>query len=111
MITAQQKAALTSQSPRSRNASMPDPHWKAQQAYIRATRRGSKKHATPEQKLALLDGAIAVIPKPRRVGESACPFCLPVGSVTFKDAVAWNLHVRAVHPADAERLDAEARKP
>ncbi len=44
---------------------MPDPLWKAQQAFIRATRRGSKKHATPEEKLKLLDAAMTAIPAPR----------------------------------------------
>lgn len=65
-ITDKQKAQLMSRSPKSRNSAAPDPTWKAQQAFIRATRRGSKKHTTPEQKLKLLDAALAAIPsKPK----------------------------------------------
>ncbi len=45
----------------------PDPTWKAQQAFIRATRRGSKKRTTMDMKLKLLDAATAAIPPPKAV--------------------------------------------
>lgn len=45
----------------------PDPTWKARQAFIRATRRGSKKHTSMEGKLALLDAATSAIPQPKKL--------------------------------------------
>jgi hypothetical protein len=86
-----------------RGRALPDPAWKARQAYIRATRRGSKKHSTPAEKLALLDAATAAIPQ--RAPNARCPFC----AKTFPDNVAWVAHVREVHPAEAQRMDRNAR--
>lgn len=66
-ITEREKAKLTSASPKNRTKHAPDPTWRAQQAFIRATRRGSKKHASMERKLELLDGATTAIPQPARL--------------------------------------------
>ncbi len=46
---------------------MPDPQWKQQQAFIRATRRHSKKRSSPEEKLKLLDSALEAIPPAKKV--------------------------------------------
>lgn len=112
-ITERQKAALVNHSPKARNLHLPDPTWKAKQAYMRATRRGSKKHASMEEKLKLLDDAEKVFgqpaaAKPPTTGAGACPYCIPVGSAVFASNVEWVAHVRATHPTQAALLDARA---
>lgn len=66
-VTERQRAVLSNRSPKNAQRHAPDPTWKAQQAFIRATRRGSKKHATMEKKLELLDAATTAIPAPAKV--------------------------------------------
>lgn len=66
-VTERQRAALSNRSPKNAQRFAPDPTWKAQQAFIRATRRGSKKHSSMEKKLELLDSATAAIPRPPAV--------------------------------------------
>lgn len=66
-ITEREKAKLVSRSPKTRNGKMPDATWKAQQAFIRATRRGSKKHSGMSAKLELLDSATKAIPAPTKL--------------------------------------------
>lgn len=61
-VTRQHTLANLNHSPKAKNKNAPDPTWKAQQAFIRATRRGSKKHTSMEQKLVLLDAAQSAIP-------------------------------------------------
>ncbi len=61
-VTRQQTLATLNHSPSARNKNAPDPCWKQQQAFIRATRRGSKKRTTNEEKLKLLDAAQSAIP-------------------------------------------------
>lgn len=60
-------AANLNRSPKSMNKHLPDSTWKAQQAFIRATRRGSKKHTAMPEKLALLDAATSAIPAPTKL--------------------------------------------
>lgn len=60
-------AANLNRSPKSMNKHLPDSTWKAQQAFIRATRRGSKKRSTMEDKLQLLTAATTAIPTPTKV--------------------------------------------
>lgn len=65
-------AANSNHQPKARNKHAPDPTWKLRQKFIRATRRGSKKHSTMAQKLELLDSATAAIPVTAKVA-SAIP--------------------------------------
>ncbi len=60
------RLANLNHSPEAANKSMPDPTRKAQLAFIRATRRGSKKHTSMRQKLELLDSATKAIPQPEK---------------------------------------------
>jgi len=84
-ITDRQKAALTSRSPKTRNSAAPDPQWKLQQAFIRATRRGSKKRTTMEERGELLLAATEAIKSIRLVinpltGKPTAPSRMPIAS-------------------------------
>lgn len=103
-ITERQKAALTSRSPKTRNSNAPDPTWKAQQAFIRATRRGSKKHATMEDKADLLNTALSAIPAPTKLainpldGKPTAPVRMPVATPRTRHAVTEYLRRIASQP-------------
>lgn len=107
-ITERQKAALTSCSPKTRNSNAPDPTWKAQQAFIRATRRGSKKHASTEEKAQLLNTALAAIPAPTKLaispldGKPTAPARMPVATPRTRHAVAEFLRRAASQPINRE---------
>lgn len=94
MITDRQKAALLSRSPKTRNSNAPDPTWKAQQAFIRATRRGSQKHSGMERKGELLIAALDAIPAAKRLqinpldGKPTEPHRMPVAAPRVRSAVA-----------------------
>ncbi len=66
-VTERKRAELSNHSPKNAQRRAPDPTWKAQQAFIRATRRGSKKHTSMPDKLKLLDAATSAIPAPVRL--------------------------------------------